>query len=108
MIFDVGRRYPRGYYHRHKFHERPEGFGQEGPVEMLFLLNLIDSKVEGRTNDLSTYEVYDAFGAVTTYINKVIYSSHPHITADNHFSGENVLEYGGEMGVGLAIITHRD
>jgi len=108
MIFDVGRRYPRGYRHRHKFHERPEGFGQEGPAEMFFLLNLIDSKVEGRTNDRSMYEVNDAFGASTTHINKVIYSSHPHITADNHFSGDHVLEYGGEMGVGITVTTRRD
>ena len=32
-----------------------------------------------------------------TYINKVIYKTQPHMSADNHFSGEHVLDYAGEM-----------
>jgi hypothetical protein len=39
MIFDVSRRYPRAYVHRHKMHVQPDGFTAEGKFE---LKNLID------------------------------------------------------------------
>lgn len=42
MLFDVGRRYPRAYVHRYKKRPRPEGFGQEGPAEMHYLLSRLD------------------------------------------------------------------
>jgi len=32
---------------------------------------------------------------------KKIYPKHPHITADNHFSGENVMPFLGESGFGM-------
>ena len=83
MIFDVGRRYPRGYIHRHKFHDRPEGFRQEGPSEMHYSLNRIDSMVDGRSEDKSSYQIEDPYGGTTTHINKIIYDTHPHVAADN-------------------------
>ena len=42
MLFYVGRRYPRAYVHRYKKRPRPEGFGQEGPAEMHYLLSRLD------------------------------------------------------------------
>ena len=108
MVFDVGRRYPRAYIHRHKWHDRPEGFGQEGPSEMHYLLNRIDAHVEGRSADQSTYDLDDSWGGTAAHINKIIYATHPHVTADNHFSGSHVLDFAGEMGFGLTLTTRRD
>ena len=108
MIFDVGRRYPRTYVHRNKYMERPEGFGQQGPSEIYHLLNKIDDHVEGRAEEQATFEVDDYILGNLTYKNKTIYKSPPHITADNHFSGDNVLHYGGAKGYGLTLTCRRD
>jgi hypothetical protein len=39
---------------------------------------------------------------------KKIYSRRPHITADNHFSGENVMSFMGENGFGMTCTCRRD
>ena len=35
MLYDVSRRYPRAYIHRHKLTIRPKGFTAEGPAEVV-------------------------------------------------------------------------
>ena len=39
---------------------------------------------------------------------KKIYSRLPHIVVDNHFSGENVMEYIGKKGFGITTTRHHD
>lgn len=39
---------------------------------------------------------------------KKIYPKRPHITADNHFSGENVMSFLGESGFGMTVTCRRD
>jgi hypothetical protein len=39
---------------------------------------------------------------------KKIYAKCPHITADNHFSGENVMDYIGKNGFSITTTCHRD
>ncbi len=39
---------------------------------------------------------------------KKLYSKRPHITADNHFSGENVMAFIGENGFGMTCTCRRD
>ena len=39
---------------------------------------------------------------------KKIYPKRPHITADNHFSGENVMTFMGENGFGMTCTCRRD
>ena len=43
----------------------------------------------------------------TVPVNK-IYAKRPHITADNHFSGENVMTFMGENGFGMTCTCRRD
>ncbi len=81
---DIGRRYPRGYIHCHKLHHRPEGFGQEGPSEMHYLLNLLHSKVSGSSNEHATFEAKTPSVGEKTHINKVIYKNPLHGCADIH------------------------
>lgn len=47
-------------------------------------------------------------GKEYTVPTKKIYSKLPHITADNHFSGENVMEYIGKKGFGITTTCRRD
>jgi hypothetical protein len=44
----------------------------------------------------------------TTYTRRHIYSSPPHITCDNHFSGDNVLDYASEREFGITQTCRRD
>ena len=44
MIYDVSRRYPRAYVHRHKVHVRPVGFTAEGKFEIKNLIDQLDNR----------------------------------------------------------------
>ncbi|KAL7529487.1 hypothetical protein ACHAXR_004154 [Thalassiosira sp. AJA248-18] len=75
---------------------------------MHFLLNRVHCHIVTRTEDQKSFEVKDAFGGTATYINKIIYESYPHGTADNHFSGEHVMDFAGRQGFGLTVTNRRD
>lgn len=107
IVFDCKRRFPRAYIHRHKLHERPKGFGAEGPAEMHHLLTQLNAMVE-TTPETSTTKLRNNLGVMKDYPVKKIYTSHPHGTADNHFSGEPVLDFAGKLGFGLTLTTRRD
>jgi hypothetical protein len=47
-------------------------------------------------------------GKEYTVPKKKIYANHLHITADNHFSGENVMNYIGKNGFGITTTCRRD
>mmetsp|Transcript_4785 Transcript_4785/g.8225 ORF Transcript_4785/g.8225 Transcript_4785/m.8225 type:complete len:94 (-) Transcript_4785:1141-1422(-) len=77
--------------HRHKQCVRPAGFNQQGPAEMYYLINQIDDLTIG--NPSTTTKVYNSVRRRgVDYKMKQIYEEPPHITADNHFSGEHVLD----------------
>ena len=104
MIFDINYRFPRAYIHRHKVHVRPPGFTAEGPAEIHYLLRSLKPMIE--TCDVPQEEcvtkLLSAGGVVKTYPIKKIYKGFPPGTADNHFSGDNVLDFAGKEGFGLA------
>jgi len=50
----------------------------------------------------------DGGGAIHEYKMKPIYFQKPHITADNYFSGENVMDYIGRKGYGITCTVRRD
>lgn len=106
MLFDVGRRYPRYYIHRHKLQQRPEGFTAQGPAEMHYLLHRVNECTLGAEPSYHTGPNHT--GVDASYINKLIYDTNPHGTADNHFSGTPVINLGGELGIGLSITNRRD
>ncbi len=45
MFYNIHRRYPRAYIHRHKLQKRPEGFNAQGPSEVVDLVMSIDSLI---------------------------------------------------------------
>lgn len=86
--------------------ERPAGFTAEGPAEMYHLLNSLDTMVS--TTPEATVQYRNHRGVDSTYPVKKIYHSHPHGTADNHFSGDAVLDYAGRLGFGVTVTCRRD
>ncbi len=107
MVFDTKNRYPRAYIHRHKLVPKPPGFNQQGPAEMYYLINQIDDLTVG--NPSRKTKLYNSVRRKNIeYDMKQVYEKPPHATADNHFSGEHVLDYGGGKGYGLTLTNRRD
>ena len=79
---------PRAIFHRHKLHERPQGFTQEGPNEVWMVVDALEPMV-GRG------------------IGK-IFKTFPHMTWDNYFSGDSVMDYLGRKGFGATMTCRRD
>ena len=86
--------------------ERPTGFNAEGPAEMYHLINAINAMVHGTPDSTTTYRNHR--GQESSYPIKKIYHSPPHGTADNHFSGEAIMDYAGGLGFGLTMTCRRD
>ncbi len=104
MLYDVSWRYPRAYVHRHKLHKRPKEFNAEGKFEIIYLINHIKKLVVGNAPDEELKVVVpppSGHGESTHYTRRCIYMRSPHITCDNPFSGDNVLDYAGERGFGI-------
>ena len=110
MYYDIHRRYPRAYIHRHKLQKRPEGFNQQGPSEIVDLVMSIDSLiVNGESSEREVHEIQNPTGnGVDKYKMKRIYEQPPHIVADNHFSGEEVIDLLGRKGYGATMTNRRD
>ena len=67
-----------------------------------------NSKISGKSDEHATFELVTATGRTSIYNNKVIYESKPHCTGDNHFSGCNVSDPAGGLGIGLTLTDRRD
>ena len=75
-----------GYVHRHNAHPKIPGWkAGEGHTEMRMILDLISPLVEGEPSNGK----------------RKIFSSKPHFTCDNYFSGEYVVDYFGRKGYGF-------
>ncbi len=101
MLYDVSRRYPRAYVHRHKLHKKPTDFNAEGKFEIKYLIDHAEKLVVGNAPDDDLQVMVSppsGQGEPTIYIRRRIYTRPPDITCDNHFSGDNVLDYAGERG----------
>lgn len=103
------------YIHRHGLQTpatRPTGFRQEGPSEVYNLCNQLATMVIGETSETEDREVVTMKNLIDgreyTVPIKKLYSRRPHITADNHFSGENVMSFMGENGFGMTCTCRRD
>ena len=110
MYYDIHRHYPRAYIHRHKMQKRPEGFNQQGPSEIVDLVKSIESLiVNGESSEREVHRIQNPTGnGVDKYKMKRIYEQPPHIVADNHFSGEEVMDLLGRKGYGATMTNHRD
>ena len=110
MIFEVTHRYPQAYVHRHKLHKQSKSFNVKGVAEMYMLLSRIKCLIEGvKSEEELKFSIANSGGLGSkVYIKRNIYPTHPHCTADNHFSGEHVLDFAGRKEFVLTLTTRRD
>ncbi|KAG7370169.1 hypothetical protein IV203_027915 [Nitzschia inconspicua] len=79
------------YHHRHKMHKGwPEWSKKQGPTEVRSLMETISAYVDGGT------------------ALPVLWTSKPHTTWDNHFSGDEVMNWLGTNGYSATMTCRRD
>jgi hypothetical protein len=97
LISDVHRIRPRAYTHRHKCWVQPEftkPWGKaQGPLEVVRIAELIMPMTDGFPDQPGV---------------KKIFKETPHITWDNFFSGDHVMEWLGSKGFGATMTCRRD
>jgi len=111
MLYDINRRYPRAYIHRHSLQPRPEGFNAQGPSEVVDIVKSIDPLIvtNGQPSEREVILIPNPTGmGMSQFKLKKIYPKAPHIVADNHFSGEEVMKLIGRKGYGATMTNRRD
>lgn len=114
VLIDINHRYPRAYMHRHGLQcpaTRPTGFRQQGPAEVHYLCEDVIQMLQGpsaNSNEMTVTMCNQMTGKEYSVPKKKIYKKLPHIVADNHFSGENVMQYIGSKGFGMTATCRRD
>lgn len=93
LVSDIDWIRPRAYMHRHKVHEKEEGWSLQGPAEVKHILKDLDELIVNDFNSL---------------IGKPIFAEHPHITWDNFFSGEKIAMHCASKGYGMTTTLRRD
>jgi len=91
LISDVDRMRPRAHLHRHNAH--PERFSLQGPNQIRLLW-------EGQLLPLCQHD-NDIVGRAT-------FQAKAHITVDNFFSGDEIMECAAEEGFGVTMTCRRD
>jgi len=107
---DIHQHYPRAYIHQHTMQTpatRPDGFSYQGQAEVVDIATQIDRLIDG--TELGYTEcILSNTTDLYQYPMKKIYRSQPHVTADNHFSGDNVMKFIGTKGYGITVTCLRD
>ena len=85
MLLDARRRYIYAYTPRHKFYEPVPGWNATGPVEVKRIVELMNPLIKGKPKEPQDKR-------------KQIFEEPPHITMDNFFSGDMVLNFLGQEG----------
>ena len=107
---DIHRRIKGIQTHRHKLQNqktRPDGYSYQGPVKVVDIVKQINGLIDG-TDPAYTETVIPNTTDVWKYPRKKIYQSPPHIIADNHVSGDNLMKLMGGKGYGFTVTCHRD
>ena len=93
IVSDVEYIRPRAYLHRHRMNKKFDGLSYEGPNEVRLIWEEQLSQLLKPDN---------------TLIGRAIFSQKPHITWDNYFSGQPIMEYAAEQGFGVTSTISRD
>ena len=91
MLSDVDWLRPRAYLHRHNQH--PQLFSAQGCNEVRLLW-------ETQILPLCQHD--------NPIIGRALFNTKPHMTWDNFFSGDDIMEYAAEQGFGLTMTCRRD
>jgi len=91
IVSDVDWIRPRAYLHRHKLHTKL--FNTQGPNEVRLLW-------ETQLLPLCQHD--------NVLLGRALFQVKPHITWDNFFSGDEIMEYAADNGFGLTMTCRRD
>ena len=111
MLFDINHRYPRAYVHRHKLHPRHPPFKAVGQSEVVMLVGMIDLLLKDQAADADEPKIAIQNPTSATrleYTLKPVYTKAPHITADNFFSSEPMIDWLGGKGYGFTATCARN
>jgi hypothetical protein len=102
MIYDINNHYPRVYVYRHKLHKCYDPFKAIGQSEVTMLVAQLDTLVIGPSANCPTTTLkYPSTGVNTVYQQKIIYTKPPHITADNFFTSDGIMDWLGGKKYGM-------
>ena len=96
LLCDATRKRPRAYLHRHNLHppfedkiqDKKDGWTMNGPKEVRRIVDSIESLIKGSfQNEADT--------------RRQIWSKKPHMTWDNYFSSDKIIDYVGQKGFGM-------
>jgi hypothetical protein len=93
LKFDLCCRRPRAYTHRHKLWEKPDGWGKEGLCEVHRIIEMLEPMILGEPNQKNVRQIFP---------------EKPHITCNNYFSGDEVMDYLGEKGFSATMTCQRN
>ncbi len=111
MLFDMLWRYPQAYVHRHKMHVQSVGFTVEGMFKIKTLIDQVEKLVVENAPDKELdmgVPPPTGYSDPMIYRRRRVYSRSPHITCNNHFLGDNVLNYAGQKGFGITQTCRQD
>lgn len=91
VVSDVDRIRPRAHAHQHEKHDFP--FGKKGPSEARLIMEEL-AKLCPMIPPLQRP--------------RGLFSQKPHLTADDHFSGDEIMAWCAQEGFGLTMTCHRD
>ncbi|CAJ1934504.1 unnamed protein product [Cylindrotheca closterium] len=91
LTTDASRCRPRAYLHRHNLHHRPQGCGDKrGPNEVRLLVDKLSCMISKENGDAR------------------IFREAPHITLDDFFSGDEIMDHIGRLGFAATIACRPD
>ena len=93
LVSDASRTHPWMYKHRYKCHEKYDGWNKPGLSEVRQLMEIITPRIEGEPEVPGMRQIF---------------KERPHITWDNSFSGDQILNWLGEKGFGGTMTCRRD
>ncbi len=110
LIYDINWHYPRGYIHHHKLQLKPMGFTAQGPSEIFDIVKTIDVQtVDAPQSSWEEVVIQNPTEVGTLKFRmKNVSPQPPHIVADNHFSGEEVMTLLGRKGYSATMMNRRD
>jgi hypothetical protein len=95
IISDVDHLRPRAYIHLHKKHEKPRGWGKQGPFEVNCILEDVKKMMPVDGDNGGNHRM-------------CLWDGHPHFTWENYFSGDQIFDYMGNLGFGALMTCRRD
>ena len=95
VLLDSKRRYIHAWYPRHSVHKKEAPFTQQGPSEIKAIVDRILPLIEGRPQEKGDKR-------------RQIFSVEPHLSFDNHFSGNPVMHHLGVNKFKATCTSRRD